>query len=220
MIFKFFSKLLLWTKVPAGYRRDFWQSFNVDQSHNLRPIPWMNYQTVDHLENIVPDGAMVFEYGSGASTKYWISRGCQVVSIEHDRKFFDLMHDALSASCNYRLFEPEIDPNPNRHSHESPESYKSSDYTGYSFESYVKAIDKYPDAHFDLVVVDGRARPSCIKRSIPKLKSGGIMILDNSDRSYYLQDTAIFLAGWRQVTFRGPVRGLFHQEQTTLFWKP
>jgi hypothetical protein len=67
----------------------------------------------------------------------------------------------------------------------NPDLYFSSDkdYKGFNFESYARSIDKHD--LFDIVLVDGRARPSCIKHGIPKLKIGGFLILDNSDRLYY-----------------------------------
>jgi hypothetical protein len=60
------------------------------------------------------------------------------------------------------------------------------EYKDFILEDYVKSIEDYPDGYFDLVVVDGRARPSCILHSMQKVKVNGILLLDNADRSYYL----------------------------------
>jgi predicted O-methyltransferase YrrM len=130
------------------------------------------------------------------------------------------MQGALADKCDYRLIEPEPDPMITLKSHELPENYKSADFNSHSFKAYVKAIDIYPDNYFDLVVIDGRARPSCIKHAVPKIKRGGVLVLDNSDRDYYLKNTRTFLEGWSQQTFRGTVRGLLHTEQTSIFRKP
>jgi predicted O-methyltransferase YrrM len=96
----------------------------------------------------------------------------------------------------------------------------SADFKEFNFERYVKSIDTFENETFDMVVVDGRARPSCIKRAIPKIKSQGLLVLDNSDRKYYLIKTGKLLNGWQSRTFRGTVRGLLHLEQTTVFRKP
>ena len=72
----------------------------------------------------------------------------------------------------------------------------------------------------EVIVVDGRARASCMFQSISKLRPGGMLILDNSDRSYYLDGISFLLEGWDKRVFRGSVRGLAHQEQTTIFTKP
>ena len=55
----------------------------------------------------------------------------------------------------------------------------------FSFKKFVTTIDQYPDHYFDLVFVDGRARNSCIKHAIPKVKNGGYILLDDSDRKSY-----------------------------------
>ncbi len=53
------------------------------------------------------------------------------------------------------------------------------------FWDYFHVADDYQDEYFDFILVDGRARVACLLNSIPKLKSGGLMILDNSDRPSY-----------------------------------
>lgn len=207
-------------KTPFGFKWDFWCSHGKFDFRKIYPLPWMNYRVISYIEKFAVPGAKIFEYGSGASTKYWISRGCSVISVEHDPEFFNKMALDLSGECDYRLIEPEVASGCNSTSAASPDSYCSSDFNGYSFESYVKAIDDYPDGFFDIVVVDGRARPSCIKHAIPKVKSGGAIVLDNSDRQYYLERTIHLFENWPRKTFRGTVRGLLHQEQTTVFHRP
>lgn len=58
-------------------------------------------------------------------------------------------------------------------------------YANASFEEYVKSIEEYPDESFDLVLVDGRHRSFCIPHAIPKVRPGGYLMLDNSDRRGY-----------------------------------
>ena len=56
---------------------------------------------------------------------------------------------------------------------------------------YCKAILK-EEGLFDIVLIDGRDRVRCAKNAISKLKSGGILIWDDSDRGYY-EEGDIFL---------------------------
>jgi predicted O-methyltransferase YrrM len=72
---------------------------------------------------------------------------------------------------------------PNSRSSFSSKTFK--EYKGYSFKNYVKLINKYPDYHFDIVFVDGRSRVACIKHALKKIKNGGVLILDNSERDEY-----------------------------------
>lgn len=41
---------------------------------------------------------------------------------------------------------------------------------------------KFPNEYFDLILIDGRVRMNCLKNATPKLKVGGVLIFDNSDR--------------------------------------
>lgn len=74
-----------------------------------------------------------------------------------------------------------------------------------NFETYVKSIDKFPDNYFDLIIVDGRARPSCIKHAMNKVKTGGVLLIDNADRTYYLQPFPVLLTQdkWKLLDFIG-----------------
>lgn len=180
----------------------------------------MNYLVVSYISKLITPGALVFEYGSGASTLFWISKGCELVSIEHDRNFYEKLSGAVGNKCKYLLVEPEPNSEIAHKSHELPGNYKSSDFPEHSFESYVKTIEIYPDDYFDIVVIDGRARPSCLMHAKAKVKRSGILVLDNSDRDYYLKNTAYLFEGWLKEEFRGTVRGLLSKEQTTVFHKP
>jgi hypothetical protein len=44
-------------------------------------------------------------------------------------------------------------------------------------------------------LVDGRARPACLVHGMPKVKVGGLLVLDNSDRDYYLELTLPMIQG-------------------------
>lgn len=60
-----------------------------------------------------------------------------------------------------------------------------------NFKAYASAIDAYPDGHFDVVMVDGRARTSCLVHALPKLRKGGLSILDNAEREHYTVKSAV-----------------------------
>ena len=62
-------------------------------------------------------------------------------------------------------------------------------------------IDQFVHEHFHIIIVDGRDRVLCVQSSLPKLKSGGWLILDNSERPEY--GAAIdMMAGWNRIDFR------------------
>lgn len=152
--------------------------------------PWMNFRAIEWLETYLKSEMRVFEYGSRGSTFFLAERVAQVVSIEHDEDFYEFMTKQLQhegvLNCTYALSAPQ--------SMESPEvpPYGCHSFTSdwpahrtMSFEDYVKTIDCYPDGNFDLVTVDGRARPSCAMRALPKIKDGGWLLVDNMERARY-----------------------------------
>ena len=114
----------------------------------------------------------------------------QIVSVEHDEGFYHIMNEKISrhgvTNCTYILRTPKsfgMDQIP----HYSAESFSSEwpSQKAMSFEDYVKSIDEYPNGYFDLITVDGRARPSCALRALPKLKNGGWLLVDNMERPRY-----------------------------------
>jgi hypothetical protein len=78
-------------------------------------------------------------------------------------------------NIRYILAEPAPDPLFPEKSFKNPGDFISGGpaYTGKNFEQYAKSIDLFPDNYFDIVIVDGRSRPSCIQQGIPKLKKTG-----------------------------------------------
>jgi hypothetical protein len=173
--------------------------------------PWMSFSAIQFLKEITAKEMRVFEYGSGGSTLFWISNVQEVVSVEHDPSWYDAMKKQLDShsgqNLKYILAEPADDPAFAGKQFENPDDYISSDaaYKGKNFEQYAKSIDSYPDNYFDIVVVDGRARPSCIKHGIQKLKKNGWLIIDNSERKYYFAPFSFGKNSWKISTFAGPV---------------
>lgn len=153
----------------------------------------------------------VFEYGSGGSTLFWMSRVKEVISVEHDITWHTHMKKKLDGqsirNVQYIFAEPALDLMFQKKRFENPDDYISSDagYAGKNFEQYVKTIDAFPDNYFDVIIVDGRARSSCIQQGIPKLKKNGWMIIDNSERKYYLSPFSFDKKSWKISIFAGPV---------------
>ena len=111
----------------------------------------------------------------------------------------------------------------NERDYRNPDDFVSKDKksAGLSFEDYVKAIDTFPEEYFDLVVVDGRVRNCCVKRAIPHVKKGGYLIVDNTDRSYYLAPFPELLnsSKWEKTEFQGPVFFQHAFSKTSFFRK-
>ncbi len=177
--------------------------------------PWIVFDAIDFMESIPLEGKRVFEYGSGGSTLFWLKRGAECVSIEHDVRWHELIRDRLkdASRIDYRLVRPEPTQDRGTADPADPDRYASDDpsFSDQSFKNYVCQIDAFPDASFDVVLIDGRARPACIKHSVSKVKVGGFIILDNAERTYYLAQTKDRLVNFKRREFvgAGPISQFF-----------
>jgi len=149
-------------------------------------VPWITFRAIDWLDTYLKPNMRVFEYGAGGSTLFLAKHVQHVVSVEHDEGFYELVKEILAkrgiTNCELLLHKPE----PCETSSLGFASYQTK-YKGLCFESYVKAIDNCPNQSLDLVVIDGRARMACFERALSKVKPGGAIMLDNSDRPSYAQ---------------------------------
>lgn len=171
-----------------------WRKFRISDEGTLEhETPWLVFTSIDFLNSFLTDSMRVFEFGSGGSTEFFRKRVLHVTSIEHDRNWYEKVNahfiNKRINNVELKLIQPVSDPGFSMKDVCSPENCLSSrqEYRGFSFEEYVKSVLKYPDNFFDLIVVDGRARTSCIHYSFDKIKTGGLLLVDNADRTAYLK---------------------------------
>ena len=152
--------------------------------------PWMTFDAIYFLRKHLNKNMNVFEYGSGGSSIFFCKSANSVVTVEHDMDWYRLVKKKIT-ECNISNWtgihvSPEKSSSVNADASD-PHQYSTIDPStrNFSFEKYVKAIDDFPENHFDVVVIDGRSRPSCIMHSVSKVKGGGYLVLDNADRDYY-----------------------------------
>ncbi len=153
--------------------------------------PWITFPAIDFLKEYLNTNSRVFEYGGGGSTLFFINRAKEVVTIEHHPEWYQKLQDKIrrknASNWTVKLIPPEskekdlqLDPSNPGHYYTNEEPYSDC-----IFKSYVTYVDRYPDNYFDLIMIDGRSRPSCILHSMPKIKPDGILIVDNSNRKNY-----------------------------------
>jgi predicted O-methyltransferase YrrM len=192
-----------------------------DRSALEAGVPWLAIEAIEWLDGYLDAQMRAFEWGSGGSTLFLARRVRALVTVEHDATWHDAVSRQLESAgfenCRYLLREP-VPETERRDASAVPGAYASSDegFAGRSFREYCAAIDVYPDESFDLVVVDGRARPSCIWHARTKVRQGGVIIVDNSERPHYVPAFEV-LEGWSRRDFAGPVA--FHKRfsTTTIF---
>lgn len=158
-------------------------------------IPWITFDAIDVLRSNLNKQSRVFEFGGGGSTLFFLDHAREVVTAEHNCDWFDALKAALSESEKKRwtgiLHQAEEGKITESLDASVPEHYYTDDenYRYYHFRSYVCSVDQFADESFDVVLVDGRSRPACLIHALLKVKVGGLLVLDNSDREYYLEKT-------------------------------
>ncbi|MBU3621108.1 hypothetical protein [Polynucleobacter sp. CS-Odin-A6] len=148
------------------------------------PLPWMYIKAIHFIEFFLlqKKEAVCFEWGSGTST-IWLSKHLKkVYSVDSNKVWCDAVKNELSNRNinNVNLtFEAPIVVEGGSNLHKS---YWDSPNTSYI--NYVNSISKY-DFKFDLIIIDGESRVECLKQAIKKIKAGGMIVLDNSNRDRY-----------------------------------
>ena len=165
--------------------------------------PWLPHLATEHIRQLNPQ--QVFELGSGESTLFFIKSGASLVSIEHNKDWYDktnillYQHAKSHKDFKYIPFEDGcIGSNP-----ANPVHYKSAstELGEVNFQQYASAIDEY--GKFDLILIDGMARASCLYHAASHVAEGGCIVLDNADREWYLRNTAFLFEGWERIEFNG-----------------
>jgi hypothetical protein len=179
------------------------------------------------MQNHLPTQSNVAEFGGGGSTLFFLDAGYNVTTVEHDGKWYDILNRKVglqppTSTWRVLLQKPTVtDEKRGANDHIKPECYRSSSDWYNSYKEYAMALDSCLDESFDCVLVDGRARPSCIKHSISKVKRGGMLVVDNTERTHYLSDkTKGILQEFRFVLdCFSPTPGLWHFTKTTILQK-
>lgn len=157
---------------------------------------------------MLPGEAVVFEYGSGGSTLWLQDRASRVHSVEHNQLWYDRMSCMTADNVTLQFVPGSHDGTLG--SPVEPEIY---------FDEYVRTIDAQHDNSLDLLVVDGRARVACGLAGLSKIKPGGMLLLDDSDRERY-RSLYSRLDGWPSFVATGLKLGASYIAQTTIWTKP
>lgn len=169
--------------------------------------PWWPYLAQVYVDQELPPHAQVFEFGGGGSTLWLEDRGSRVSTVEHDAGWFRTLDEQTGDSVTLLLC-PATD-----------EGRVSSVVEQGYFDDYVDAVSVIDDQSCDLLVVDGRARVACGEAGHRKVKPGGLLLLDDSDRPRYraLHDV---LQGWSARQFHGLKAGSAAMCRTTIWRRP
>ena len=152
-------------------------------------MPLFTYPCVEYLRQFDLRDKRVFEWGSGASTLYWMDRARSVVSIENNPEWFGIVSRRKNERVRLVLDESRRFP--------------------------LRIRDE--SEPFDLIVIDSRGyRYDCAVEATKKLASGGMIILDNAD--WHPRSAGVLRdAGLIQVDFSGFKVTESHTSTTSVF---
>ena len=182
-----------WTLVPALVARL--------SPLESEPAPWYVPSSLRFLETELKAVWHVFEVGAGTSTMWWSKRAARVQALESDPAWHAKTARALSSAgrsnVDLRLASPD------------------------DFSSFLAGMR---DASFDLIAVDGSERfpgQRCesVAAAISKIRPGGFLLLDDSDRPSYAPARQL-LAGWTARRFTGFKARPVVLSETTIYEKP
>jgi len=192
--------------------------YNAFQKKNP-DAPWISQGSIFVLNQILNKNMIGLEFGSGRSTVFYANLLKHITSIEHFEPWYSKVKDLLTEkklkNTSLKLIKANGEA-PSQHLYSEEQLYISEEnypVKDSSFRDYINALDDFPDANFNFIAVDGRARRSCVLKSIIKLKSGGFLLLDNSERKRYERATDA-LKSWPKIN---TTTGL---TDTTIWMKP
>jgi len=176
--------------------------------------PWLSPAAISILNKCLNSSMIGLEYGSGRSTRFFSKRLNKLVSIEHHQEWYDLVSRELNDEGINNVSYLKIEAEQSESKRDIEERYKS-DYIedNQNYSDYYNKVSDFSDSYFDFILIDGRARVECSIRAIPKLKSGGIFVLDNSERRRY-KIVHNELSNWKRIN---TTSGL---TDTTIWFKP
>lgn len=158
-------------------------------------LPWMNYPIIKFLEDRLNKDMTLFEFGSGFSTIFYSKLVKNVVSVEYDRTWHDLLKEKAPPNVEIIYIEADQDGR------------------------YCRAIDEREPT--DVVIIDGRDRVNCIRTSLNNLTERGVIILDDSDRKRYAPIFDIVSdSGFSILDFEGMKPTGFEVHRSSLFYRP
>jgi len=163
--------------------------------------PWIVPSAIGWLRRRMRRDWTVLELGSGRSTAWLARRAAYLIGFEDN--------PIWAARTREQLHEAGIE---NAMLRELP------------IGRFLAELDLLPEASLDLTGIDcpeapGAERGEAVRVARSKLRPGGYLLLDDSDRPAYAPAFGL-LAGWRQRRFAGVKDGWPQAVETTIFRKP
>jgi predicted O-methyltransferase YrrM len=182
-----------WLRYPAARLRA--------RSGRTPERPWIVPAAIGWLRRRIRSDWSVLELGSGRSTVWLARRAGNVISLEDNEFWYPRTKERLE-EAGVRNVDLRLRP----------------------VEDFPGEVDELPDGSFDLVVVDFLEAPKLtrvdvLKPAMKKVRLGGYLLLDDSDRPGYAP-AYVSLDGWRERRFTGVKDEWPEACETAIFRRP
>jgi predicted O-methyltransferase YrrM len=160
-------------------------------------LPWLSWPAVDFLKLHLHPGMRVLEFGGGGSTEFFLSRGCDVVTVERSMEWVDKISklvDRIGAAPRWRMAYV-------------PESAAPSDYFG--------SLRMGP---WNVILIDAAYRLECLEAARNYLTQDGIILFDNADLDCYSKAPSL-MEGWSRLEFAGLGPGRKDATKTDAYYR-
>jgi len=137
---------------------------------------------VELLERKKPKNCL--EWGAGYSTYYfpkYLEKDALWISIEHNEYWAKAIKHIIAPNAKIYYIPPNNYPWTDEHNDGSYADLKD----------YVE-FPKSLDIKFDFILIDGRARKDCLIHALDLLNSGGVVVLHDANRKYYLNPCKLY----------------------------
>lgn len=162
---------------------------------NGNPIPWFSYPFIDFLTPRLTKDLVLFEFGSGSSTSFFAERVKQVISIEHNKEWYEIVYKTKPNNVELILTDSD------------------------SVDDYLNYFNNLNDK-LDMVIVDGLHRNDCLINAFEKLSENGVVVLDDSERPEYKKGIeSVIGRGFKRLEFWGIAPTVLFKKCTTVFYK-
>lgn len=120
--------------------------------------PWLTKDAVAFLDSMIKPDDVGVEFGSGRSTIWFANRMKHLTSIEKHAGWYEkvvrmLQDHGLSHKVDYHHCDDDA--------------------------TYAAQANSLADNSIDFCLVDGAAREHCTLNMLPKMRSGGLLVIDN-----------------------------------------
>ncbi len=152
-----------------------------------RPAPWLSPTSILFFKKYLEKDMVGAEFGSGSSTLFFAPRISKLYSVEHNEEWYHLINEKLTGlNCSNVDYRFVVQNDKSDFVDDVFDLEEKRDFEiRRDYVNYFRALNDIKDHSLDFAIVDGRARTECCHEILPKIKKGGILILDNSERKRY-----------------------------------